>query len=146
MDANGDLVGHGAARQETLLLALKARRPARAGGYDGRVLIFCSSPTSASAIAFRGSGRGLLRYRCEIDETVLQRVVISCHQAQSTLREASGYSHEILFFLMPWPHMPDDFRQKHRSVWVDLPSRMYQPGWATASPGNIYRSNSPIGR
>ena len=31
------------------------------------------------------------------------------------------------FHLMPWPHMPDDFRQKHRSVWVDLPSRMYEP-------------------
>jgi len=31
------------------------------------------------------------------------------------------------FHLMPWPHMPDDFRQKHRSVWVDLPSRMYDP-------------------
>ena len=31
------------------------------------------------------------------------------------------------FHLMPWPHMPDDFREKHRSVWVDLPSRMYEP-------------------
>ena len=31
------------------------------------------------------------------------------------------------FHLMPWPHMPYDFRQKHRSVWVDLPSRMYEP-------------------
>jgi SOS response regulatory protein OraA/RecX len=31
------------------------------------------------------------------------------------------------FHLMPWPHMPDDFRQKHRSVWVDLPNRMYEP-------------------
>ncbi|HZY51782.1 MAG TPA: LLM class flavin-dependent oxidoreductase, partial [Reyranella sp.] len=31
------------------------------------------------------------------------------------------------FHLMPWPHMPDDFRQKHRSVWVDLPNKMYQP-------------------
>ena len=31
------------------------------------------------------------------------------------------------FHLMPWPHMPDDFRQKHRSVWVDLPSSMYEP-------------------
>ena len=31
------------------------------------------------------------------------------------------------FHLMPWPHMPEDFRQKHRSVWVDLPSRMYEP-------------------
>src|SRR5437899_12463721 len=31
------------------------------------------------------------------------------------------------FHLMPWPHMPDDFREKHRSVWVDLPSSMYEP-------------------
>ena len=31
------------------------------------------------------------------------------------------------FHLMPWPHLPDDFREKHRSVWVDLPSRMYDP-------------------
>src|SRR5690242_9814805 len=31
------------------------------------------------------------------------------------------------FHLMPWPHMPDDFRQQHRSVWVDLPNRMYEP-------------------
>ena len=31
------------------------------------------------------------------------------------------------FHLMPWPHMPDDFRQKHRSVWVDLPNKMYEP-------------------
>jgi len=31
------------------------------------------------------------------------------------------------FHLMPWPHMPDDFRQKHRSVWVDLPNSMYEP-------------------
>ena len=26
------------------------------------------------------------------------------------------------FNLMPWPHLPDDFREKHRSVWVDMPS------------------------
>src|SRR5256886_9012593 len=32
-----------------------------------------------------------------------------------------------LSHLMPWPHMPDDFRQKHRSVWVDLPNSMYEP-------------------
>ncbi len=31
------------------------------------------------------------------------------------------------FHLMPWPHMTDDFRQKHRSVWVDLPTKLYQP-------------------
>lgn len=31
------------------------------------------------------------------------------------------------FNLMPWPHLPDDFRQKHRSVWVDIPSTLYDP-------------------
>jgi alkanesulfonate monooxygenase SsuD/methylene tetrahydromethanopterin reductase-like flavin-dependent oxidoreductase (luciferase family) len=31
------------------------------------------------------------------------------------------------FNLMPWPHMPDDFREKHRSVWVDIPSSLYDP-------------------
>jgi len=31
------------------------------------------------------------------------------------------------FNLMPWPYLPQDFRQKHRSVWVDIPSRLYDP-------------------
>ena len=31
------------------------------------------------------------------------------------------------FNLMPWPHLPDDFREKYRSVWVDIPSRLYDP-------------------
>ena len=31
------------------------------------------------------------------------------------------------FHLMPWPYMPDDFREKHRSVWVDIPSTLYDP-------------------
>jgi alkanesulfonate monooxygenase SsuD/methylene tetrahydromethanopterin reductase-like flavin-dependent oxidoreductase (luciferase family) len=31
------------------------------------------------------------------------------------------------FNLMPWPYLPDDFRQKYRSVWVDIPSRLYDP-------------------
>jgi alkanesulfonate monooxygenase SsuD/methylene tetrahydromethanopterin reductase-like flavin-dependent oxidoreductase (luciferase family) len=31
------------------------------------------------------------------------------------------------FNLMPWPHLPADFRTKHRSVWVDVPSRLYDP-------------------
>jgi len=33
----------------------------------------------------------------------------------------------VWFNLMPWPHMPDDFRQNYRSVWVDIPSRLYDP-------------------
>jgi alkanesulfonate monooxygenase SsuD/methylene tetrahydromethanopterin reductase-like flavin-dependent oxidoreductase (luciferase family) len=31
------------------------------------------------------------------------------------------------FNLMPWPHLPDDFREKYRSVWVDIPSSLYDP-------------------
>src|SRR5438045_4314968 len=31
------------------------------------------------------------------------------------------------FNLMPWPYLPDDFRQSYRSVWVDIPSRLYDP-------------------
>jgi len=31
------------------------------------------------------------------------------------------------FHLMPWPDLPDDFRAKHRSVWVDVDSRLYDP-------------------
>lgn len=29
------------------------------------------------------------------------------------------------FNLMPWPYLPDDFTQKHRSVWVDVDSRLF---------------------
>ena len=31
------------------------------------------------------------------------------------------------FNLMPWPHLPDDFAEKHRSVWVDVDSRLFDP-------------------
>ena len=31
------------------------------------------------------------------------------------------------FNLMPWPDLPDDFRQTNRSVWVDIPSRLFDP-------------------
>ncbi len=31
------------------------------------------------------------------------------------------------FNLMPWPHLPDNFRRDYRSVWVDIPSSLYDP-------------------
>ena len=34
------------------------------------------------------------------------------------------------FNLMPWPYLPDDFREKHRSVWVDIDSRLFDPAKA----------------
>ncbi len=31
------------------------------------------------------------------------------------------------FNLMPWPYLPDDFREKHRSVWVDIDQKLFDP-------------------
>jgi alkanesulfonate monooxygenase SsuD/methylene tetrahydromethanopterin reductase-like flavin-dependent oxidoreductase (luciferase family) len=31
------------------------------------------------------------------------------------------------FNLMPWPYLPEDFRQKNRSVWVDIDSKLFDP-------------------
>lgn len=31
------------------------------------------------------------------------------------------------FNLMPWPDLPDDFRQTERSVWVDIPNKLFNP-------------------
>jgi alkanesulfonate monooxygenase SsuD/methylene tetrahydromethanopterin reductase-like flavin-dependent oxidoreductase (luciferase family) len=31
------------------------------------------------------------------------------------------------FNLMAWPDLPNDFRQNHRSVWVDVPNGLYDP-------------------
>jgi len=31
------------------------------------------------------------------------------------------------FNLMPWPHLPNDFREKYHSVWVDIPTTLYDP-------------------
>lgn len=31
------------------------------------------------------------------------------------------------FNLMPWPELPADFREQHRSVWVDIDRRLFDP-------------------
>ena len=31
------------------------------------------------------------------------------------------------FHLMPYPDLPDDFKDKYRSVWVDVPSELFDP-------------------
>jgi len=33
----------------------------------------------------------------------------------------------VWFNLMPWPDLPDNFREKYRSVWVDIPNALYDP-------------------
>jgi alkanesulfonate monooxygenase SsuD/methylene tetrahydromethanopterin reductase-like flavin-dependent oxidoreductase (luciferase family) len=31
----------------------------------------------------------------------------------------------VLFNLMPWPHLPDDFTDKYRSAWLDCPNSLF---------------------
>jgi hypothetical protein len=31
------------------------------------------------------------------------------------------------FHLMPYKHLPEDFAQRHRSIWVDVPASLYDP-------------------
>jgi len=31
------------------------------------------------------------------------------------------------FHLMPYKYLPEDFQQKYKSVWVDVPSELYDP-------------------
>jgi alkanesulfonate monooxygenase SsuD/methylene tetrahydromethanopterin reductase-like flavin-dependent oxidoreductase (luciferase family) len=31
------------------------------------------------------------------------------------------------FHLMPWPYLPEDFPERYRSVWVDIPPELYDP-------------------
>ncbi|MBT6446190.1 MAG: LLM class flavin-dependent oxidoreductase, partial [Acidimicrobiaceae bacterium] len=33
----------------------------------------------------------------------------------------------VWFNLMPWPDLPDDFRETNRSVWVDIDSKLFDP-------------------
>ncbi|MGH2685647.1 MAG: LLM class flavin-dependent oxidoreductase, partial [Actinomycetota bacterium] len=40
------------------------------------------------------------------------------------------------FHLMPYPELPEDFREQARSVWVDIPSRLLDPEVA----GRSYRT------
>src|SRR6266849_3305815 len=41
------------------------------------------------------------------------------------------------FNLMPWPHLPDDFRATNRSVWVAINSRYFDP----AKGHQVYNDN-----
>ena len=33
----------------------------------------------------------------------------------------------IFFHLMPYPELPPDFPEQHRSVWVDIDPKLYDP-------------------
>jgi hypothetical protein len=36
------------------------------------------------------------------------------------------------FHLMPYTDLPEDFRERHGSVWVDIDSRLFDPAKANA--------------
>ncbi len=38
----------------------------------------------------------------------------------------------VWFNLMPWPDLPDDFRETNRSVWVDIDQSLFDPARANA--------------
>jgi hypothetical protein len=38
----------------------------------------------------------------------------------------------LWFHLMPYTELPDDFTEKHPSVWVDIDSRLFDPARAHA--------------
>ena len=63
------------------------------------------------------------------------------------------------FNLMPWPYLPDDFRQQNRSVWVDIPGKLFAAGFRDpAQPDEVaetilaaitsaeYRLRWPVGK
>jgi len=33
----------------------------------------------------------------------------------------------VCFHLMPWPHLPDDFEDRHESAWLTLPNGLFDP-------------------
>jgi hypothetical protein len=45
-------------------------------------------------------------------------------RAQKQLRSFMRFT---WFNLMPWPYLPDDFREKNRSVWVDIDPNLFDP-------------------
>ena len=46
------------------------------------------------------------------------------------------------FNLMPWPYLPDDFREKNRSVWVDIDQKLFDPG---EEPRGLQHLHGPAG-
>ena len=42
----------------------------------------------------------------------------------------------FMFHLMPWPYLPEDFEQHHRSAWVTCPNTYYDADRGTAVYNN----------
>jgi hypothetical protein len=44
----------------------------------------------------------------------------------------------FMFHLMPWPYLPADFEQRHKSAWVTCPNTYYDANLGTAVYNNDY--------
>jgi hypothetical protein len=56
-----------------------------------------------------------------------QRIAAGCLQRSATDAPLEDAMKFTWFNLMPWPHLPDDFREKNRSVWVDIDQALFDP-------------------
>ena len=48
----------------------------------------------------------------------------------------------LWFHLMPYTELPDDFREKNPSVWVDIDSSLFDPRRATTCTTTSWTSSS----
>ena len=46
------------------------------------------------------------------------------------------------FHLMPYPELPENFKDDYRSVWVDVPSSLFDPESGTAPTMTISTSSN----
>ena len=50
----------------------------------------------------------------------------------------------LWFHLMPYKELPEDFKERHPSVWVDIHSSLFDPGAPTTCTTSSWTSlNSP---
>src|SRR5690242_13102224 len=69
---------------------------------------------------------------CSISHRSMRNVPISavwtsCDRLRGTVHPQESVMRFTWFNLMPWPYLPDDFREKNRSVWVDIDAKLFDP-------------------
>src|SRR5215470_846901 len=87
------------------------------------------APVPSTMRAFRMT-RSAIERRCTITRLAFLKGLWN-PQIESRGAEAAprrrGPMKISWFHLMPWRWLPDDFRERYHSVWVDLPNRLYDP-------------------
>ena len=52
----------------------------------------------------------------------------------------------FMFHLMPWPYLPADFEERHRSAWVTCPNTYYDAIRPTKKTRHHYPELTPLVR